>query len=125
MGGETKIWYTSEVYNDGQWHRVIASRQGARGRLTVDMEEVADRSGDIQGTTIELSDYLFFGGYPQDHTFTGVTNIDFDGCIDNVIIMVTPVDLNLNHKAYGITPGCPVKVNTNTTRVYTVPNYHF
>lgn len=53
---------------------------------------------------------MFFGGYPIQHPYKHVTQVDFDGCIDDVQIINTPVDLSRNLKAFGVLPGCPVKV---------------
>ena len=53
---------------------------------------------------------MYFGGYPGDHKFTEVTNINFDGCIDDVQISGTPVDLSQNVEAFGVKAGCPGKV---------------
>jgi hypothetical protein len=53
---------------------------------------------------------VYFGGYPGNHNYPAVTNIDFDGCIDKVEFDTTPVDLSLESQAYGVTAGCPVKV---------------
>lgn len=110
-GGSTKTWKTTNSYNDGLWHKVTASREGANGRFTVDNEEVRDVTRPISGMAIVGADTMFFGGYPQNHEFgRDVSNVDFDGCIDDVYITGRPVDLSENIKAYGVTPGCPVKV---------------
>lgn len=50
------------------------------------------------------------GGYPGQHDITEVTNADFDGCLDEVQIDGTTVDLNKNKNAFDIKPGCPDKV---------------
>ncbi|XP_017779043.1 PREDICTED: laminin subunit alpha isoform X2 [Nicrophorus vespilloides] len=109
LGSGTKIWHTSSAFNDGIWHTIEASRDGAKGRFVVDGIDVVDNSPPIFGNTLEHHDTVFFGGYPQMHNIKEVTNIDFDGCMDNVIIMRHPVDLTDNIKAYGVTPGCPEK----------------
>lgn len=56
------------------------------------------------------SNEMFFGGYPDRHSYEGVTNYGFDGCIDNVQIESATVDLSKNLKATGVFPGCPPKV---------------
>lgn len=112
MGGETKIWHTSRTYNDGQWHKVTATRAGAEGKLTVDDEEITDSNrAEVTGTTLQPFETIVFGGYPNRHNLRDVTNVDFDGCIDEVEIMGTPVDLTQNVDAYDVTPGCPIKVD--------------
>lgn len=109
LGSGTKLWYTPKLYNDGKWHTIEATRDGAKGRFTVDNEDIVDVSQPIAGTTIDAYETFFFGGYPQQHSIQDVTNYDFDGCIDNVTI-TSPVDLSQNVRAYGVTPGCPAKV---------------
>ena len=59
---------------------------------------------------MDVTDYVYFGGYPGRHSFAQVTNVDFDGCIDHVQISGTPVDLSQNIEAFEVLPGCPVKV---------------
>lgn len=111
LGHNTKTWSTTKAYDDGLWHKVTASREGPNGRFAVDNEEVRDATRPISGVTIAGADTMVFGGYPQSHEFVGdVTNVDYDGCIDEVYITGRPVDLSENIKAYGVTPGCPVKV---------------
>lgn len=116
LGHGTKTFQTANTYNDGEWHLLKATRDGADGRLVVDSEEIRTHSGDIQGNAVGYSDYFYFGGYVKRHDYPDVTNKGFDGCIDNVDAG-NPINLNSNYKAYGITPGCPVKVITETNVV--------
>ncbi|CAG9821860.1 unnamed protein product [Phaedon cochleariae] len=110
LGGATKRWVTTDAYNDGAWHKIVASRDGARGQLVVDDEDVIDRTVPITGTTLDPIDTISFGGYPSRHRYGDVTETRFDGCINNVTIMGGPVDLRNNIKAYDVTPGCPDQV---------------
>ncbi|KAK4877517.1 hypothetical protein RN001_010023 [Aquatica leii] len=109
LGGNTKMWVTSKTYNDGNWHTIEASRDGAKGRFIVDKEDIPDSFSDISGNVLEPFETFFFGGYPQEHTIGDATNVDFDGCIDNVAIMGNPLDLSRYIKAYGVAAGCPEK----------------
>lgn len=111
LGAGTKTWATSRTYNDGLWHTVKASRDGANGLFKVDDEDVRDHSEPISGSSLAPGvETIAFGGYPRRHEFPQVSNTDFDGCIDEVYIMGQPVDLSRNIEAYGVTPGCPAKV---------------
>lgn len=110
MGYETKLWASSRLYNDGNWHSIEATRDAAKGRFIIDDEDVPDSSSIVSGNSLDAFDTFFFGGYPRFHSLKEVTNLDFDGCIDNVTIMGNPVDLTYHIKAYGVTPGCPKKV---------------
>ncbi|XP_060535680.1 laminin subunit alpha [Cylas formicarius] len=109
LGGGTKKFASSKQYNDGNWHKITATRDGARGKLRVDDEDVTDRTKQVTGASLELTETVSFGGYPHIHNFRDVTNIKFDGCINNVTITGEPVDLRNNLKAYDVTPGCPAK----------------
>jgi len=53
---------------------------------------------------------MYFGGYPGDHQFDGVTSENFDGCIDSVEVEGVSVDLSKHVKSLGVSPGCPPKV---------------
>ncbi|MEX0931436.1 MAG: LamG domain-containing protein [Candidatus Paceibacterota bacterium] len=63
--GETQTLTTSSSYNDGEWHHVVALRNGARtGALYVDGVLVAsdtDNSGTL--SSIEITSNLFFGQF--------------------------------------------------------------
>ncbi|CAG9836790.1 unnamed protein product [Diabrotica balteata] len=109
LGGATKKWVTGKAYNDGNWHKVTASRDGAKGKLVVDTEDVIDRTREISGSTLEFIDTISFGGYPNRHNFADVTEARFDGCIQNVTIMGQAIDLRNNIKAFDVEPGCPDK----------------
>lgn len=111
LGKGTKQWPTSKAYNDGKWHDVKVLRDGANGRFIVDNEDIPDVSVAVGGATVEPIETISFGGYPNKHTYPEVTNHKFDGCIDNVLIMSSSLDLRNNIKAYDVTPGCPVKVS--------------
>ncbi|KYB28643.1 Laminin subunit alpha-like Protein [Tribolium castaneum] len=109
LGHQTKVWHTTKTYNDGRWHVVEASREGPKGRFVVDNEDIPDTTPAIDGTFIEPIETVSFGGYPTKHRYIDVSQTRFDGCIDNVVIMGSPVDLRNNIKVYDVTPGCPVK----------------
>ncbi|CAG9771124.1 unnamed protein product [Ceutorhynchus assimilis] len=109
LGSGTKKFVSSGRFNDGNWHKVSATREGPRGKLKIDSEEAIDRTTEISGNNLELIETLSFGGYPHVHHFPDVTNVKFDGCINNITITGEPVDLRDNVKSYGATPGCPAK----------------
>ena len=102
--------FTQDIFNDDQWHRVEATRQGRTGMLKVDEQTV------YQGVTpagteenLEISDTLYFGGYPDKLNHSEIVKKNFEGCIDDVSISGTPVDLSNNLRAYDVRPGCPAK----------------
>ncbi|XP_030765960.1 laminin subunit alpha [Sitophilus oryzae] len=109
LGSGTKKFASTKQYNDGNWHKISAIRDGARGKLTIDNDEVMDVTQDITGSGLEMIETVTFGGYPHPHPFKDVTNIKFDGCINNVTITGELVDLRNHLKSFDVTPGCPAK----------------
>lgn len=57
-----------------------------------------------------VPDTMYFGGFPGEHDFIDVTNDDFNGCIDGVILSSIAVDLSKSKEILGTAPGCPIKV---------------
>lgn len=110
LGYGTTTIASTEKYNDGEWQLVRATRDLGKGLLYINEEIVASKTAN-HGRSISVTDKMYFGGYPGKHAFSSVTNVDFDGCIDDVYILGTPVDLSDNKKAVGVTPGCQDKVS--------------
>ncbi|XP_031783644.1 laminin subunit alpha [Nasonia vitripennis] len=102
---------TAEKYNDGNWHTVEASRLGKIGALK--MDGIALNNTNSKGEAINLvsTDYVYFGGYPPSikHSYKPVTQIGFEGCIDDVTFQETSVDLTKNVQAFNAVSGCPTK----------------
>lgn len=104
---------SDELFNDDQWHLVEAVREGRTGILKVDrkpiyQEETAAGNED----NLKISDLMYFGGFPGKLNHTEITQRNFDGCIDDVYISGTPVDLSRHRQAYGVRAGCPTKFST-------------
>lgn len=103
-------------FNDDAWHTVSAERDGAIGKLTVDgnvvYQEASNAQGDRTVEPLKISESMFFGGYPGKINHSEVTTKGFDGCIDDVYILGTKVDLSINQKALDIRPGCPMKFSS-------------
>lgn len=101
---------SDQQFNDDEWHRVEAERDGRAGQLKIDGVPIYQEETPI-GTeeTLRISDTLYFGGHPEKINHTEVVQKNFDGCIDDVQIAGTPVDLSRHMKAYGVRPGCPTK----------------
>ena len=112
LGGETIAMRSSEAYNDGEWHTLEALRQHQKGNLKIDGKIVSKHDGSDEFKSLNSGDHLYFGGYPPNltHQYPTVTQKGFEGCIDDVIIHETSVDLSKNVQAFGVAPGCPVKV---------------
>lgn len=111
--GEGEIALKSvDKYNDGDWHTLEALRLERMGVLKVDGYKVG--ADEAKGTARNLasSDHIYLGGYPPNakHPYRPVTSSGFEGCIDDVVILDTSVDLTRNLQAFGVMPGCPARV---------------
>lgn len=104
---------TEKQFNDDIWHRVEAERDGRIGILKVDGKTIMQQETPV-GTeeNLKITEHMYFGGYPNHHEHTEIVAKNFDGCIDDVHISGTPVDLSRNVKAYGVRPGCSSKFAT-------------
>jgi len=60
-----------------------------------------------ESTSLSLSDYIYFGGYPGNHEFAEVTNKDFEGCLDDVLMEDYAVDLTKAVDTRDTMVGCP------------------
>ncbi|KAK3929045.1 Laminin subunit alpha [Frankliniella fusca] len=83
-------------YNDGKWHIVEAARDGTVGLLKIDGEESAKAQSGGSIDELTPTNEVYFGGYPDSHPYNDVTNLGFDGCIDNIQIDSGTVDLSKN-----------------------------
>lgn len=111
--GAGEIALTSmDKYNDGNWHSLEALRLDRMGVLKVDGHKVGADEADGYTNSLMSSDLIYFGGYPPNakHPYQPVTNSGFEGCIDNVVILDTSIDLTRNVQAFGVMPGCPARV---------------
>ncbi|CAH1391978.1 unnamed protein product [Nezara viridula] len=113
LGSGPLMLFTSKTFNDGKWHSIEVTRVDKKGNLKVD--GLTDKDGYINtteapgdNTVFEPSGKLFIGGFPREHNILEVTEVDFDGCINNVQIDGTSVDLNIP-EAIGTIQGCPPK----------------
>ncbi|XP_046433556.1 laminin subunit alpha [Neodiprion fabricii] len=109
LGQSTAFIKTTKTFNDGNWHNLIALRQQKQGTLEIDNSGKV--WGEVKGasTTFESQDRIYFGGHPTLHSYSSVTTEGFEGCIDQVYISDTQVDLSSSTQAFGVTSGCPVR----------------
>lgn len=115
---------SDEMFNDDQWHRVEAEREGRKGVLKVDGKEIYQEETPIDTEeNLKISDSLYFGGVPYKLNHTEITTKHFDGCIDDVYISGTPVDLTKHFKAYGVRAGCPMKFSSGLSFSPRSPGY--
>ncbi|XP_012267208.2 laminin subunit alpha [Athalia rosae] len=100
---------TTTSFNDGKWHSLEALRQGKTGVLKVDNAGFTRGTVPGNANTFVSQERIYFGGHPTLHSYPSVTTEGFEGCIDQVIMYETPVDLSGSTQAFGVMPGCPVR----------------
>ncbi|XP_035729977.1 laminin subunit alpha-like isoform X2 [Vespa mandarinia] len=114
-----------DKFNDGNWHNLEALRFEKIGVLKIDGKMVARDEAKGSTKTLLSLDYIYFGGYPPNakHPYKPVTNDGFEGCIDDVVILDTSVDLSSNIQAFGVMPGCPVRFASLVSFEDNMPGY--
>nr|XP_031828013.1 laminin subunit alpha isoform X2 [Nomia melanderi] len=122
--GETAL-KSANKYNDGNWHNLEALRFEKMGVLKVDVVDKVSSKAEGNNKNLVSSDHIYFGGYPPKarHPYDPVTNDGFEGCIDEVVILDTVVDLTRNIQAFGVIPGCPVRFASIVSFEENVPGY--
>lgn len=102
---------TDTQFNDDQWHKVVAEREGRKGLLKVDNKDIYQENTASESTeeNLRISEKMYFGGYPEKLNHTEIANKNFDGCIDDIYIDGTPVDLSRNLGMSNVRAGCPPK----------------
>ncbi|XP_014485447.1 PREDICTED: laminin subunit alpha isoform X2 [Dinoponera quadriceps] len=125
LGEGAIVLESLDKYNNGSWHVLEALRFGGSGVLKVDGHKVNDFEAVGTARTLSSSDHIYFGGYPPNakHPYQSVTNNGFEGCIDNVIILDTSIDLTRNVQAFGVIPGCPVRFASLVSFEKNMPGY--
>ena len=102
-----------QIFNDGEWHSLDLNRYEKEAFIKIDnvQQEDAKSAIGIQGT-LETNDNIYFGGFPGQHSYPEVTNVDFEGCISEVQISTRKVDLRANIDASPkVVVGCPATVS--------------
>ncbi|XP_075408101.1 basement membrane-specific heparan sulfate proteoglycan core protein isoform X2 [Tenrec ecaudatus] len=103
--GEARL-ISEDPINDGEWHRVTALREGRRGSIQVDGEELV--SGQSPGTNVAVNtkSNIYIGGAPDVATLTGGRfSTGITGCIKNLVLHSAwpgappPQPLDLQHRA--------------------------
>ncbi|XP_065431033.1 basement membrane-specific heparan sulfate proteoglycan core protein isoform X2 [Chrysemys picta bellii] len=107
--GEASI-VSEDPINDGEWHRVTAIREGRRGSIQVDGEELV--SGESPGSNVMVNTQgsVYIGGAPAIQALTaGKFRSGITGCIKNLVLSSErpgqpprqPIDLQ-HHSEAGI-----------------------
>lgn len=114
-----KLGQTSQVveiksegaFNDDEWHTVSATRESGEGALSVDDLMLYENTV-YQSDNYTAPDKMYFGGYPDKIFLPGIQTRNFDGCIDEVHIEGSPLDLSRNMESLDVLSGCPTKFSS-------------
>ncbi|KAJ6656843.1 hypothetical protein lerEdw1_003174 [Lerista edwardsae] len=113
--GEANI-LSEDPVDDGEWHRVTAVREGRKGFLQVDGEEVVRGESPGKNVMVNTGGRVYLGGAPHIEALTaGKFLSGFTGCLKNVVLLnerpgqqpQQPVDLQHQAEASVRTQECP------------------
>jgi len=82
-------------------------RQRQRSILRVDGRDEGSAMSPGKQYALSVSDFVYFGGYPGKHSYSEVTNKDFEGCIEDVLVERRPLDLTEAVETRSTIVGCP------------------
>ncbi|XP_015910992.1 laminin subunit alpha-1 isoform X2 [Parasteatoda tepidariorum] len=120
---------SKKKYNTGEWVSVEAAREDFEAQVTV-QDEILDDTFRGGSSDLDLKhSSLYFGGVPPNFTkesWPGVTFTNFFGCMKDLQLDATPVDLSKG-SFYGMNVGCsnrPMKIATFNGGSYLELNGH-
>ncbi|XP_042333788.1 LOW QUALITY PROTEIN: basement membrane-specific heparan sulfate proteoglycan core protein [Sceloporus undulatus] len=113
--GEANI-FSEDPVDDGEWHRVTAVREGKKGFLQVDGEEVIVGESSGKHVMVNTKGRVYIGGAPDIQALTAGKYISgITGCIKNVVLLNArpgqephqPVDLQHHSEVGSNIQECP------------------
>nr|XP_054952810.1 basement membrane-specific heparan sulfate proteoglycan core protein isoform X2 [Pan paniscus] len=103
--GEARL-VSEDPINDGEWHRVTALREGRRGSIQVDGEELVSGWSPGPNVAVNAKGSVYIGGAPDVATLTGGRfSSGITGCVKNLVLHSArpgappPQPLDLQHRA--------------------------
>nr|XP_058908989.1 basement membrane-specific heparan sulfate proteoglycan core protein isoform X11 [Kogia breviceps] len=103
--GEARL-ISEDPINDGEWHRVVALREGRRGSIQVDGEELVSGQSPGPNVAVNTKGGIYVGGAPNVAVLTGGRfSSGITGCIKNLVLHSArpgtppPQPLDLQHRA--------------------------
>ncbi|XP_058532481.1 basement membrane-specific heparan sulfate proteoglycan core protein isoform X2 [Ochotona princeps] len=103
--GEARL-VSEDPINDGEWHRVTALREGRRGSIQVDGEELVSGQSPGPNVAVNTKGNIYVGGAPDVAALTGGRfSSGITGCIKNLVLRSAqpggppPQPLDLQHRA--------------------------
>ncbi|MXQ93753.1 hypothetical protein E5288_WYG016917 [Bos mutus] len=113
--GEARL-VSEDPINDGEWHRVTALREGQRGSIQVDGEELVSGQSPGPNVAVNTKGSIYVGGAPDVAVLTGGRfSSGITGCIKNLVLHSArpggpppqPVDMQHRAQAGANTRPCP------------------
>ncbi|XP_073089464.1 basement membrane-specific heparan sulfate proteoglycan core protein isoform X4 [Manis javanica] len=113
--GEARL-VSEDPINDGEWHRVMALREGRRGSIQVDGEELVSGQSPGPNVAVNTKGSIYIGGAPRVATLTGGRfSSGITGCIKNLVLHsarpgtppAQPLDLQHRAQAGANVRPCP------------------
>ncbi|KAM5247632.1 basement membrane-specific heparan sulfate proteoglycan core protein isoform 2-T2 [Ctenodactylus gundi] len=97
---------SEDPVNDGEWHRVTALREGRKGSIQVDGEELVSGQSPGPNVAVNTKGSVYIGGAPDVAALTkGRFSSGITGCIKNLVLHSArpgtppPQPLDLQHRA--------------------------
>ncbi|XP_067873656.1 basement membrane-specific heparan sulfate proteoglycan core protein isoform X2 [Heterodontus francisci] len=113
--GEANI-LSEDPINDGEWHRIIAVREGKSGYIQLDGDEIVRGESKGDKVMVNTRGSVYLGGAPDIKLFTGGKfTSGITGCIRKVVLVnkrpdqhqVQPVDLRVHAEGGVNARECP------------------
>nr|XP_019568140.1 PREDICTED: basement membrane-specific heparan sulfate proteoglycan core protein isoform X7 [Rhinolophus sinicus] len=113
--GEARL-VSEDPINDGEWHRVTALREGRRGSIQVDGEELVSGQSPGPNVAVNTKGSIYIGGAPNVALLTGGRfSSGITGCLRNLVLYCArpgtpppqPLDLQHSAQAGANTRPCP------------------
>ncbi|XP_039710565.1 basement membrane-specific heparan sulfate proteoglycan core protein isoform X6 [Pteropus medius] len=113
--GEARL-VSEDPINDGEWHRVTALREGRRGSIRVDGEELVSGQSPGPNVAVNTKGSIYIGGAPNVAMLTGGRfSSGITGCLRNLVLHSArpgapppqPLDLQHSAQAGANTRPCP------------------
>ncbi|XP_036888869.1 basement membrane-specific heparan sulfate proteoglycan core protein isoform X5 [Sturnira hondurensis] len=113
--GEARL-VSEDPINDGEWHRVTALREGRRGSIQVDGEELVSGQSPGRNVAVNTKASIYIGGAPHVAKLTGGRfSSGVTGCLRNLVLHSAqpsgpppqPLDLQHSAQAGANTRPCP------------------
>ncbi|KAM4012060.1 basement membrane-specific heparan sulfate proteoglycan core protein-like [Anomaloglossus baeobatrachus] len=104
---------TEDPINDGEWHKITATREGRSGSVYIDGEEVMTGHSPGTNVMVDTKSKIYVGGAPNVKLMTGGKfSTGITGCIKNLVLLSAqpsrqPIDLKHQAEAAHNTRECP------------------